>query len=93
VDAAKTQAESPVGQNLRELIAVSARIRGFRAEIRVRGKTHFACGFNPITFVRPCRENILLSFFQKMMSDGAILLPQEGRIAIVTDVGGGMRWT
>jgi len=27
------------------------------------------------------------------MSSGAVLLPQEGRIAIDTDVGSGMRWT
>ena len=41
----------------------------------------------------PSAKNIPLPFFRKIWSSLAIPPPHEGRIAIVTDVGRGMRWT
>jgi len=35
----------------------------------------------------------LLLFFRNLWFRSAVPLPQEGRFAIVTDVGSGMRWT
>jgi len=41
----------------------------------------------------PSAKNVPLPFFRTMWSSLAIPPPHEGRIAIVTDVGRGMRWT
>jgi hypothetical protein len=42
---------------------------------------------------RPAARNIHLPFFVNIWFSPRIPSPQEGRIAIVTDVGGGERWT
>ena len=41
----------------------------------------------------PSTKNILLPFYRKICLSPLIPPPQEGRIAIVMDVGSGMRWT
>jgi len=59
----------------------------------MRVKSNFASGFSLIRVVgSPCRK-ISVSENQKLCILPAVLLPQEGRFAIVTDVGSGMRWT
>ena len=41
----------------------------------------------------PACKNFLLHLLSKSVASGGVPRPQEGRIAIVTDVGFGMRWT
>src|SRR5690348_13285698 len=45
------------------------------------------------TVSSPPGKNIVLPFFRNMWSLSPVPPPLEGRIAIVTDVGSGMRWT
>jgi len=44
-------------------------------------------------FVNTRLQNILLPTAPKSVACAARLVPKEGRLAIVTDVGNGMRWT
>ena len=65
----------------------------WRPRNRVRPKTNFVRRINVILAVSyPC-TNISLSENRKLCILPAVPPPQEGRIAIVTDVGSGMRWT
>jgi hypothetical protein len=65
----------------------------FGAKNRVRVKSNFVSRFKLIRIVSWPRANILLSENQKMCILPTVPLPQEGRFAVVTDVGSGMRWT
>jgi hypothetical protein len=60
---------------------------------RVRQKINFARLFKLMGVFSPVVQNISLYENQKLCISWPILLPPEGRIAIVTDVGCGMRWT
>jgi hypothetical protein len=59
----------------------------------MRAKSNFASGFKLIWVFSSPRRKISLSVNQKLCFPPAVPPPQEGRIAIVTDVGSGMRWT
>jgi hypothetical protein len=63
------------------------------AKNRVRVKSNFVSRFNLIPIVSWPRANISLSENQKLCILPAVPFPQEGRFAVVTDVGSGMRWT
>ena len=53
----------------------------------------FLSNFNPITPVQPSAQKYSSSIFPKFMFLSAHPASLEGRLAIVTDVGGRMRWT
>ena len=59
----------------------------------MREKSNFVNRFKLIRVVSWSRAKISLSENQKMCILPAIPFPQEGRFAVVTDVGSGMRWT
>jgi len=61
-------------------------------KIRVPGKSDFISGFRLIGRRGPRGIKFLFLFFRKRVIC-VHPLPQEGRFAIVTDVGIGMRWT
>src|SRR5262245_33552142 len=59
----------------------------------VRAETKFASQFKVSRAVQTCAKNNHLSSFPNLCILYSVLRPQEGRIAVVTDVGRGMRWT
>ena len=59
----------------------------------LRRKTEFARRINPVGAPARNPQKFLLPVFRKMWLSTRIPPPPEGRIAIVTDVGSGMRWT
>jgi hypothetical protein len=63
------------------------------AQNRVREKSNFVNRFKRIWVVSPSRAKISLSENRKLCIVPAVPFPQEGRFAVVTDVGSGMRWT
>jgi len=63
------------------------------AENHLREESKFVCGFNSISSSAPWVENFSLSIFPKLMLLFARPALTEGRFAIVTSVGCGMRWT
>jgi hypothetical protein len=66
----------------------------FEHENGVREKNEFVRRFNLIWAVQMSRKNISLGRDPKSTPSSALSrLASEGRIAIVTDVGFGMRWT
>jgi len=50
-------------------------------------------GKSPVCLSIPSERNILLPPAPKSVACAAGLFPNEGRLAIVTDVGNGMQWT
>jgi hypothetical protein len=58
----------------------------------VREKSNFVNRFKLIRVVSSLRAKISLSENQNLCILPAVPLPQEGRFAVVTDVGSGMRW-
>jgi hypothetical protein len=63
--------------------------RSRRSENRMRRKTDFASGFNPISPVQPLRQKYLYFFLSEFMYSSPYPASCEGRIAIVTDVEAG----
>ena len=62
-------------------------------DICLRRKTNFTNPFNPITPSTPLRENILLSFIQKLMFNTPVPCPIERGVSRSSrNVGCGMRW-
>ena len=83
-----------VGQlSLIDSTAFRSRRRSQTALKCVRAKTNFVSRFKLIRVVSWPRANISLSEKQKLCILPAVPFPQEGRFAVVTDVGSGMRWT
>jgi hypothetical protein len=65
----------------------------FAGRIRLRRKTLFASRFNPFTPVQPLFEKYFTFVFPEIdIRCRRPALDQEGRFAIVTNVGCGMRW-
>jgi hypothetical protein len=58
-----------------------------------RRRTNFASQFNLIRLAGPVSGKISLPFFRNVCYLPRILHPQEGRLAIASDVGSGRRWT
>jgi hypothetical protein len=52
----------------------------------------FSLDFKAICRFKGFQQNILIYEKQKSCISDRVLLPQEGRFAIVTDVGSGTRW-
>jgi hypothetical protein len=66
----------------------------FRLPNRVRLKAEFVSRFNVIWVVQMAREKYFAFAVGQIISrTPAVSRPQEGRFAVVTDVGRGMRWT
>jgi hypothetical protein len=59
----------------------------------LRQKTDFPMRFNLMGHFKPSLENNQLPFFGKLWLSAPIPPPPEGRFAIVTSVGSGLRWT
>jgi hypothetical protein len=76
-----------------EFCLMSSRANASRAKNRARVKSNFVSRFNLIWVVSSPRANISLSENQKLCTLPAVPFPQEGRFAVVSDVGSGMRWT
>jgi hypothetical protein len=81
------------GKSLARFPDRAALAKSFRRAKSLRRKTKFASRINPVRRAGLEREEVSLPFFRNSWLSAPILLPQEGRIAIVTDVGSGMRWT
>jgi hypothetical protein len=93
----EARASLPDGQigseaKLLDLLPGGTRRRLMRVKIACAEKPISGAASIPSPLSSPSRENKSLSFFQKSRIPCAVPLPHEGRFAVVTDVGGGMRW-
>jgi hypothetical protein len=83
-------------RRIRQLVAfesASSRHAGDRSQERLRENKKFACAFNLKTFVQPSRENISISFLQKLWFSLAYpASSKRGVCAIVTTREAGRRW-
>jgi hypothetical protein len=84
----------PTRANQFDFPDVASLTRAFRRANRVRQNRDFVRRFKLIWVVQSQREKYFAcTVGQINATDSRVLLPHEGRFAIVTNVGCGMRWT
>ena len=87
-----SKTDSTVGQNESDLVDAGSLLRLSWHQNRVRVKSDFGRRINVIGLSSPSAKNILLPFFRNECFARRSHPQEEGRLAIVTNVGG-MRWT
>jgi hypothetical protein len=64
-----------------------------KADVRKKDPTGKSLGQYAAASVQPFSKNILIFRIRKSVHISIVSCPQEGRFAVVTNVGCGMRWT
>jgi hypothetical protein len=89
----RREALDPVTRRIARKLNASIFISAASVARSSRAKTNFTNQFNLFRAFKPNIENISLFQKKNLRYSALVPIPFEGRFAVVTNVGSGMRWT